>query len=474
MIPKKKYSFKKPCPYIGTVFVTTEFSTNSLSDKYFKKKLFLKSIIIILFLSFPLFSKFIPKNKRIHFSNYTSIKNPIKVAFYNNCLRYGGIERVTSILLNYFSKEKFFTFYLITISGVLDGEYSIPKNIERISLQNHTDKLIRIIYKKKLDILIYNLDGSNEIKKLNKLRKTKVIYCIHSSFFYRIYEHSYSLEKTVYKAYKNCKYVFALIPLENDYLFKKWGINSILMENPSTFDFNLVIPSDLSQKNIIMIGRGDYHAKRFELGIKAMKFILQEIPECKMNIISFPYKNLEDSINYLNLKASIKISGFQKNPESYLKNSSLHIFPSLSEAYPMTLGEVKIFGIPSILCGLDYTILSEGGTVIIYDDNPETIAKEAIRILKDDKYRKRLGKEARESMKKYKNEYIVKKWKKVLLNVYNDIDASSFARLFSDNRNKITEKKAYIILNNQLELLKKRIPRLSKLTIQKLISYSLE
>ena len=246
------------------------------------------------------------------------------------------------------------------------------------------------------------------------------------------------------------------------------------MENPSTFDFNLVIPSDLSQKNIIMIGRGDYHAKRFELGIKAMKFILQEIPECIMNIISFPYKNLEDSINYLNLKASIKISGFQKNPESYLKNSSLHIFPSLSEAYPMTLGEVKIFGIPSILCGLDYTILSEGGTVIIYDDNPETIAKEAIRILKDDKYRKRLGKEARESMKKYKNEYIVKKWKKVLLNVYNDIDASSFARLFSDDRNKITEKKAYIILNNQLELLKKRIPRLSKLTIQKLISYSLE
>ena len=328
MIPKKKYSFKKPCPYIRTVIVTTEFSTNSLSDKYFKKKLFLKSIIIILFLSFPFFSKFNSKNKRIHFSNYTSIKNPIKVAFYNNCLRYGGIERVTSILLNYFSKEKFFTFYLITISGVLDGEYSIPKNIERISLQNHSDKLIRIIYKKKLDILIYNLDGSNEIKKLNKLRKTKVIYCIHSSFFYRIYEHSYSLEKTVYKAYKTCKYVFALIPLENDYLFKKWGINSILMENPSTFDFNLVIPSDLSQKNIIMIGRGDYHAKRFELGIKAMKFILQEIPECIMNIISFPYKNLEDSINYLNLKASIKISGFQKNPEFYLKNSSLHIYIS--------------------------------------------------------------------------------------------------------------------------------------------------
>ena len=236
----------------------------------------------------------------------------------------------------------------------------------------------------------------------------------------------------------------------------------------------MVIPSDLSQKNIIMIGRGDYYAKRFELGLKAMKNIIQEIPDSKMNIISFPYKNLEDSINYLNLKNNVKISGFQKNPEFYLKNSSLHIFPSLSEAYPMTLGEVKIFGIPSILCGLDYIILSEGGTVNIYDDDPETIAKEAIKILKDDKYRKRLGKEARESMKKYKNEYIVDKWKKVLLNVYNDIDRSSFSELFEGDRIKITEKKAYIILNNQLKLLKKRIPNLSRLTVEKLISYSLE
>ena len=140
----------------------------------------------------------------------------------------------------------------------------------------------------------------------------------------------------------------------------------------------------------------------------------------------------------------------------------------------MVLGEVKIFGIPSILCGLDYIILSKGGTIIIYDDSPETIAKEAIKILNDDNYRKRLGKEARKSMKKYKNEYIVKKWEKLLLSVYNGIDEYSFSKLFSNYYKKITEKEANIILSNQLNLLKKRIPRFSQLTLEKLKSYSLE
>ena len=79
---------------------------------------------------------------------------------------------------------------------------------------------------------------------------------------------------------------------------------------------------------------------------------------------------------------------------------SLKILPSFSESYSLVLGEAKIFGIPSILCGLDYLTLAKGGTIIIYDDNPHTLAKEAIKILKDDEYRRKLGRQARESMKK--------------------------------------------------------------------------
>ena len=139
----------------------------------------------------------------------------------------------------------------------------------------------------------------------------------------------------------------------------------------------------------------------------------------------------------------------------------------------MVLAEVKIYGIPSILCGLDYVILAKGGTVIIYDDDPDTIAKEAIKILKDDEYRKKLGNEARESMKNLSNEIIVKKWLKLFLSIYNGLDPSSYSNLFEESYKRITEEEANIILNNQLNLLKKRIPDLKDLTLEKLKNYEL-
>ena len=393
----------------------------------------------------------------------------IKVAYYCVQMKNGGIERVFSIIIKYLSKEKYFSFYLITKKERQIGEYSLPDNIHRISLANQEINLYKALEKEKIDILIYNYEN-REIEKLNQLKKTKVIYYNHSSFLYWIYkEHLYNFKDTVYHLYKKCKYVISLIPVENDYLFKKWGINSILMDNPSTFEYDSVIPSNLSNQNIIMIGRASDPIKRYDLGIKAMKEIIKEIPECIMNIVSSANSNLVKLIKDMNLENNVKFTGYQNNIEYYLKNSSLHILSSLSESYPMVLGEAKIFGIPSILCGLDYLTLAKGGTVIIYDDNPLTIANEAIKILKNYEYRLKLGKEARESMKKRTNDLIAKKWVNVLLSVYKGND-KYFKKL--SNENNISEKEATQILNNQLKLFQKRNNRFQLITLEKFIAYS--
>ena len=183
----------------------------------------------------------------------------------------------------------------------------------------------------------------------------------------------------------------------------------------------MVIPSDLSSQTILMVGRGSDRLKRFDLGVEAMQHIIKEIPECEMKIISDKYliEYLEKIINLLNLGNNIKFMGYSPNPEIYYKNASLHIFPSISESFGLILSETKIFGIPNILVGLDYVSISRGGTVIIYDDNSISIAKEAIKILKDENYRKKLGREARKSMKKFNNELLLKKWIKLILSIYN-------------------------------------------------------
>ena len=93
--------------------------------------------------------------------------------------------------------------------------------------------------------------------------------------------------------------------------------------------------------------------------------------------------------------------------------------------------------------------------------------------MKDDEYRKKLGNEARESMKNLSNEIIVKKWLKLFLSIYNGLDPSSYSNLFEESYKRITEEEANIILNNQLNLLKKRIPDLKDLTLEKLKNYEL-
>ena len=56
-----------------------------------------------------------------------------------------------------------------------------------------------------------------------------------------------------------------------------------------------------------------------------MKNIVIEVPESKMNIISVFHKDLEKPIKKYHLENYINITGFQKHPEVYLKNVSLHI-----------------------------------------------------------------------------------------------------------------------------------------------------
>ena len=394
----------------------------------------------------------------------------IKIGYYCHSLKYGGVERVMALLINYLSREKIFVHYLISERGVLEDEYPIPNSTRRINLKYPRKSVFDAIEENHIDILIYNFYNRVEIQKLNKLNKTKIIYYNHSTFFYWIYLHVYNFKNSIYRIYKQCDYVISLIPVENDYLFKKWGIKSILMDNPSTIEYDSVIPSDLTQKNIIMIGRSDDPIKRYNLGIEAMEKIIKVIPECKMNIVSVPNDKYVRLIKKLNLSDYVRFVGFHKNVELYFKNSSLHILPSLGESYAMVLSEAKIFGVPSIICGLDYLALAKGGIVIIYDDNPETIAKEAIKILSDYKYRIKLGQDSRLSMKRHTNQLIANRWVKLLISVYKG--DNTLIQALSNNEEKITDIERDKILKNQFRLFLRRKPNFKKITFENFIDYS--
>jgi hypothetical protein len=378
-------------------------------------------------------------------------KSNLKIAIYVHCIKNGGRARVTVLFLKYLYKIRIFNLYLFTRKFKEDNEYVFPVDIKRIIIKND---LIKAIKKNRIDILIYGLDEVKDILFLNKLSNIKVIFYHHSSAFGWIYE-NYKKFKTIYTSLMDSKYVVSIAPFESDYLFKKWGIRSILMNNFITYEFKSVIQTDLTCKIIIMIGRGNSKNKRFILGIQSMEYIIEKIPECKLNIISNKtgINILQNFVENTNLKNNIKFIGYIASPDIFFKNVSLHFFLSIAEAFPMVLIETKIYGIPNILLGLDYISISKGGVIIIFDDTPEILAKESINILKSKRYKKRLSLEARKSMKKFNNEFLLIKWVKLILSIYNDDD---YYLIHREEYKEINEIKAIKIIENQIKLLRMR------------------
>ena len=244
------------------------------------------------------------------------------------------------------------------------------------------------------------------------------------------------------------------------------------MSNLITYDYEKINPSSLSANIILMLGSASAKNKRFYLGIQSMKYIVQDIPDCEMKIISnnSRVENLKILINLLNLQKNVKFTGYVKTPEIFFKNASIHIFPTISEGFPMALCETKIYGIPNIITGIDYISASKGGVISIYDDNPETIAKEAIKILKNKLYRKKLGRKARISMKKFNNQFIIEKWVKIILSVYKG--DYYYQKLVSEEQKKFNTNQYINLLKKQIELLKFREPIFSNVSLNDILDFN--
>ena len=307
-----------------------------------------------------------------------------------------------------------------------------------------------------------------EISKLNDLKNIKIIFYQHQSLFYWIYT-NYTYFKSLYNTYKNSKYIISLINLEVYYIFPKWGIKSILMNNFITYEYERVIPSNLFSKIILMIGRADNRFKRFELGIRSMEYIIHEIKECEMKIISnnTNIDYLTRLVQYISLEKHVNFYGYTPLPDIYYKNASLHIFPSIAESFGLVLSESKIYGIPNILLGLNYISLSNKGTIIIYDETPESIAKESIKILLSYNLRSNIGKEAQANLKKYDNKLLLKKWIKLILSIHYK---NNFYEEIIKLDKKISEKDAINILKTQIKYLQK-VKILNNININNLLNF---
>ncbi len=185
---------------------------------------------------------YIKYQRELNLTFDNKIQRKMRIGIYTLCMKNGGRARIASILIKLLYKIKIFNIYLFTVKNKEDNEYTFQKDIKRLIIK---DKNLTKIFKSQIDILILH---------------------IINSIFQIIYS-NYTYIKSFYKQFIKSNYIISLVPFENDYLFKHWGINSFLMNNFIIYNYNFIFPSNLLSKTILMIGRGNDKKKRFEKGI---------------------------------------------------------------------------------------------------------------------------------------------------------------------------------------------------------------
>jgi len=164
----------------------------------------------------------------------------------------------------------------------------------------------------------------------------------------------------------------------------------------------------LLQENVILTVSRIEPVKAIEVLINSMSLIAKEIPDVKLKIVGLIsnqkyFNNLKNLISKLNCEKLIEFVGpipHDQLPKWY-NNSKIFVLTSKTEAASNVTMEAMSCGKPVIVTrvgGMPNLIKDKINGFLVEPNNPQSVAKQAIELLKDDSLRARIGKEARNTI----------------------------------------------------------------------------
>lgn len=344
-----------------------------------------------------------------------------KIILYNGSLAYGGAERVTVYLAEYFSNNNIDT--MIVTTSVADKEYEVSKNIKRKSLFNKEEKRGNI----------------NIIKRLRQLLKREqpdMLLIMGTPLIMYAVPAAMGLKTKVIVSERNSPQNFAgkkttkiisnwLLPLADGYVFQthdaanyylKIKDNKRIIPNP-LFKENLPEPyKDERRKEIVNVGRLNKQ-KNQEMLIRAFSKIADKYPKYKLVIYGEgPERtNLERIIEELNLAEKVIMPGSFSNVVQRIKSASLFAFSSDFEGMPNALIEAMALGLPVIStdcpCGGPRELIDDGvNGLLVPVGDIDTFANKMDYILSNEKKADLMANKAVNIKEKLDSQYIGQQW----------------------------------------------------------------
>lgn len=383
----------------------------------------------------------------------------MKIAFLtNNPFKYGGQERVTSVIANALYKNGYDVSIICTDNKMIIDRsiYSLNDNINIIKLKEKKSNVLkRIIYKclKMFNENIFEINNTVFLKKIYYLRDKKRVNEIIEIINDNLYDYvigvsgKNSVLLSIIKEKINCKifgwqhscyeaYFFtknkyywhqhflfeqqlkkldAYIVLTNSDKNKvdnAFSINSTVINNPLSFTTNST--SNYNNNVFLSLGRIE-EAKGYDLLLKSFKEYCRFDNKWVLKIVGDGSKKdliIKLAIEY-EINDRIIFLPFTSNVIEQMISADIFLFPSRWEGFGLVVTEAFECGLPVISYELDPVkeIITDNVDGILIEKFCIKSFTDAMLYLSQNKNElKKMGKNAKVKAEKYKAENIIKHW----------------------------------------------------------------
>ncbi len=194
----------------------------------------------------------------------------------------------------------------------------------------------------------------------------------------------------------------------------EWKNNNLeVIANPLTFYPNST--SNLKNKTVIAVGKHCYQ-KGYDRLLQSWKIVHKKNPDWTLKIFGTiaTNENLLGLSQKLNIEQSIQFFAPEKNIEKQYQEASIFVLSSRYEGFGMVIIEAMACGLPCVSfecpCGPKDIINNNKDGFLIENGAIIEFANKVNLLIEDENLRFEMGKKARENVKRFQPEIVVKMW----------------------------------------------------------------
>lgn len=183
--------------------------------------------------------------------------------------------------------------------------------------------------------------------------------------------------------------------------------------NPLSFEVNSPIDHS-KQKKVLAMGR-IAPQKGFDLLLRSWKIVEQKVSDWQLEIVCGygDYVALEQEARDMGLY-NVICTGPTKNVQEKMSSAAIFALSSRFEGFGLVITEANICSVPVVSydchCGPNEIITDGYDGYLVEQENTEQFAEKLISLMKDDKHRKQMGRNAYISAHRFCMDAILPQW----------------------------------------------------------------